>query len=1111
MTKVHQLLEQIGLERYSALFAENDIDDEIVTELEDADLKELGISLGHRKKLLKAIAGLSRSAPKAVVTPRVAVEAEHRQLTVMFCDLVSSTALSHQLDVETYRELIAEYQSAATGAIEQFEGYVARYMGDGILSYFGYPQAHEDDAERAVRAALLVVETIGGLSPRLGTRLGVRIGIATGPVVVGDVIGEGASEEHAVLGETPNLAARLQQKADTGVVLIAGHTKTLIGRLFECTDAGAYKLKGFEQRVRAWRVVAESAADSRFDATRSPDQVPLIGRDSEVQLLVDRWQRVLDREGQVVLLSGEPGIGKSRLVHALRQHTAEHAEVLQFQCMPFYTNRAFYPFIQHIQKAAGFAPNDDVSTRRAKLASWTGSDNFSAPDVLLSVSTLLSLSGPDDTIPERSPSAYKERISKILVERFTLTRNDRPLLILFEDVHWADPTTLDVLERLIAAVASHATLLVITHRPVFAPPWQGQGQITAHSLSRLGKRQATQLIEGVTGGRVLPEVLSNEIISKADGVPLFVEELTKTVIESGLLKKTVTRYLLSGPLPSLSVPSTLRDSLVARLDRLPLGKEVAQIASVIGRQFSHELLAAVSGLDDGDLREALIQLEESELIFRHGSETDPGFIFKHALLQDAAYDSLLTPRRQQLHADIAAELEELFPETVAVEPELMAHHLSAAGLYAEAVDYWQSAAHSALEQSAYPESLSHLDSALQTLDNLPDRSVLRETELDIQIARGGVLMVSAGYLEGETKVAFTRARDLSLQLGDQRKKFAALRGLHGIHMVRAELDTALDVATECLAIAVSQGQLAMEKLAHRLVGQTYCLRGDLSRAREHLEHSRTLDSADSQGAVAALVHGGGHRLMTPSFLSHVLWLQGFADQALWFAEAALGEEADSYGAFAQTAGMYFLSWVYAWRREFHRVETVTSQMSAIAEEHGITAWVSTAEILPDWPNLEADPTPKRTSLARRRLKEVRAAVGLRTAYKLGLLALAIADDDPSDALAIVEDALYRTSVTGECWSDAELTRIKGEIHLREHPPATQTALQCFREARAIAEQQGALAWELRATMSEARVLIEHGEPHQALESLRTCTQQFHEGFDTADLKDAQALVDSLTT
>ena len=622
-------------------------------------------------------------------------------------------------------------------------------------------------------------------------------------------------------------------------------------------------------------------------------------------MLLDRWSRAVDAEGQVVLLSGEPGIGKSRLMHALRERVeTDSPEVLQFQCVPYYVNSAFYPFIEHIQRAAGFAAGDDGEARRAKLETWVGADPSPPSDLFSSLCTLLSLTSSDNSTPERGPSAQKEHISQLLIERFTRSLSHHPMLIAFEDIHWADPTTLDILERLIDAVAGKSILLVVTHRPLFNPSWQGQGQITAHSLARLGKRQATQLIEAVTGGRSLPEVLSTEIVSKADGVPLFVEELTKTVIESGFLRKLPSRYTLDGPLPALSVPNTLRDSLVARLDRLSLGKEVAQIASVIGRQFSYELLAAVSGLEPDDLNRALGQLEKSELIFKHATDPEVGFIFKHALVQDAAYDSLLKSRRRQLHADIAAELEELFPETVAVEPELMAHHLSAARLYAEAVEYWQYAAQSALEQSAYPESLAHLDAALQTLDNVPNKDTLRQAELDIQIARGGVLMVSEGYLDRETRTAFTRARDLSRSLGDKHKNFAALRGLHGIHTVRAELDTALDVATECLAIAESEQQTAMQKLAHRLVGQTYCLRGDLAQARDHLERSLALDAVDTEGSVAALVHGGG-RLMTPSFLSHVLWLQGFADQALSYAETALGEEADSYGAFAQTAVCIF--------------------------------------------------------------------------------------------------------------------------------------------------------------------------------------------------------------
>ena len=1103
--KIQRLLARLGLTQHLQTFVDNDIDDDILVELDDADLKELGISLGHRKKILKALSE-DIVAPGAEAPP--ASEAERRQLTVMFCDLVASTALSTALDVEEYRELIGNYQNVARRAVGQFDGFIARYMGDGLLVYFGYPQAHEDDVERAVRASLSVVAAVSALATLAGEKLAVRIGIATGPVVAGDIVGEGASEELAVLGETPNLAARLQALAKANTVVVSRETRWLAGRLFRFERLGDFSLKGFETPVEAWQVVSEAVSESRFAATRITDGVPLVGRDSEIGLLLDRWERVLDAEGQVIVVSGEPGIGKSRLIHTLRQRVEASAHaVLQFQCSPYYASSAYYPFIDQIQRAAKFASDDDAEAKRRKLESWATNEARLNDDALGLLANLLSLStrASEDAAPG-STQAHKERTTELLVENIIGQARQQPLLILFEDVHWADPTTLDILRRLIDSAPEAAIALVVTHRPGFVPPWPASGQTTALSLSRLGKRQVTSLVTSVTEGRRLPEALMAEIVSKTDGIPLFVEELTKTVIEAGFLVAHDDRYALSGPLPSLAVPSTLRDSLVARLDRLGRVKEIAQIAAVIGREFSAELLAFASGLEKDVLDAALMQLCDSELISQREHGADALYVFKHALVQEAAYDSLLRRRQVQLHADIAAALEEHFPETASTEPELLAHHCVRAGQIADALEYWRAAAQLAVEQSAYQESLSHLDAARQSLEGLADRDMLRRAELELEIARGGVLMVSEGYLAKETERAFARAAEIAEVLGDQSRLFAALRGLHGVHIVRAEIATALQVAESCLDIAEAQREERAIALATRLVGQTQCLAGQLVAAREQLERSMTLSVAEESEDITALVHGGGYRTMTYAFLAHVLWLQGFPDQAVELARRGLGNARSQHGVFFITASMYFLAWLHGWCRDYESLQATTAEMGALAHEHKITAWESTAEILGDWPVLSVVGSAQANDSAEARLGDVRSSVGLRTPYKLGLLAIALRDG--GRAIELVDEAIALTATTGERWCEPELHRMKGDLLMR-HDADTRLAQASLETAHELAIEQQAKAWQLRSAMSLARLWVDDERKTEGRDLLRGVYDTFSEGFDTPDLIDARDLLSML--
>ena len=1102
---VTQWLEQLGLGQYKDVFTEQRIDREVLPDLTEADFEKLGIPLGPRKKLLKAIDALQDSSPQSRSIPIEDVAAERRQLTVMFCDLVGSTALAETMDLEEYREVLAAYQTESAKAIKRYSGYIARYMGDGLLVYFGYPQAHENDAERAVRAGLDLAAAVESLDTGQTAGLRVRVGIATGQVVAGDIVGEGTSEERAVLGETPNLAARLQSLSEPGWVMISSSTRRLTGRLFTCEDAGRHQLKGLSKPVQAWRVVCEAPSESRFEATRSPEDTVLAGRETECLLLLDRWERAKDAEGQVVLLSGEPGIGKSRLTHALRGRIdPDPYTLLQYQCSPHHVNSALHPFIEHIQRSAGFLQNDSVEQKHAKLETWLSETDQSNTDAVPLIAALLSVALPDRYAPlNLSAQRQKEKTIEVLTDRISVIASNTPVLLVFEDMHWADPTTLDTMSVVVDVTPSMAMLVVMTHRPEFVPPWQGRGHVTTHSLTRLGKKQVTEIVDGVTGGKSLPDGLLAEIVTKTDGVPLFVEELTKAVVEAGMVDGSTDR--ITATRPALSVPSTLQDSLVARLDRLAEVKNVAQVAAVIGREFSYEILAELMHLEAPLLDDALSRLQAAELIYGRGTAPETAYSFKHALVRDAAYDSLLKRRCEELHAELAGVLESRFPDTASQQPELLAHHYTAAGLVMEALDYWQRAAQHALERSAYLEALAHVESALALLKSHPQVERHQQRELEAQVLRGGALMATQGYLAPETARAFTRARALSQQVGDPRQSFRVLRGMHGIHFVKAELTTALDVAEECLRIAQGSDDSQPSSLAHRLVGQTLCMRGALSDAREHLEMALTLDTGRRSEKVAALVTGGGHRLMAPAFLAQVHWLQGFPDRALALATDSVRQAEEQFGAFAVTASMFFQCWIRGWRREYQELSELAERMQRLAREHEISEWVTTGGLFPDWPLLATGESFKAATLARQRLEAVREQSGIMAPFKLGLLAEALAAGGDNAALEVIDEALAMTE-NGEQWSVSELYRIKGKVLFAGDEAAAE---ECFHQALHFAREQGARSWELRVATTLAGFWCNRGKREQAHSLLAPVYDCFTEGFETADLKDAKSLLDRL--
>ena len=721
-------LHSLGMQQYEAAFRDNAIDAAVLPELTADDLKDLGVNLvGHRRRLLAAISGLrgeDRPAPAPADQTAPASAAERRQLTVMFCDLVGSTPLSARLDPEDLRGIIGGYHRCVTEVVEGFGGFVARYMGDGILIYFGYPQAHEDDAERATRCGLALVDRVPQLDQ--AEELHARVGIATGLVVVG-----GEVVEHDVAGDTPNLAARLQALAEPDTVVIAASTRRLTGELFEYRDLGEIELKGIAGPVSAWQALSPSAVASRFEALRGSALTPLVGRDEEVDLLLRRWARAKAGDGQVVLISGEPGIGKSRITAELegRLHAEPHLG-LRYFCSPYHQDRALYPFVDQLGRASGFVADDPPAARLEKLEALLARAAPPDKDAAL-IADLLSLPASErHPLPNLSPQHKKERTLEALIRQLEGLARQQPVVMVFEDAHWIDPTSLELLDLAVERVRSLPVLLIATFRPEFWPPWIGQPQVTMLTLNRLDRRDRTALVAQIAGGRTLPDEVVDQIVDRTDGVPLFIEELTKSVLESGV--------------PLVGIPTTLHDSLMARLDRLASVRLVAQIGAAIGRQFSYALLRAISDLPEDELQDSLARLAASELVFERGTPPDAIYRFKHALVQDAAHGSLLRGTRQQLHARIADALEAHSPELMDSQPELFAQHYAEAGLVAKSVAYWGKAGQRSAARSAMAEAAAQFQKALGLLALSPEQPERQRQELEFWSALGPVLSVVKG-------------------------------------------------------------------------------------------------------------------------------------------------------------------------------------------------------------------------------------------------------------------------------------------------------------------------------------------------------------------------------
>jgi class 3 adenylate cyclase/predicted ATPase len=1109
MLDVARWLAEQGLGHHAEAFAENGIAGDVLRDLTDADLKELGLNLGDRKRLLKAITALD--AGPVEPTPAVPREPERRQLTVLFSDLVGSTELSARLDPEEMREILRAYHHAVTAEVAHFEGHIAKFMGDGVLAYFGYPKAHEDDAERAIRAGLAIAGKVGDLAAG-GGKLSTRIGIATGWVVVGDLIGEGAAQEEAVVGVTPNLAARLQALAEPGGVVIAPGTRRLVGSLFELADLGVHDLKGFGEPVRAWRAVGAGVAESRFDALHGRHLIPLVGREEELRLLLARWRRAADGEGQVVLLSGEAGIGKSRIVQALREELAGQAYTpLSHYCSPYHTASALYPIIGLLERAAGFSRDDPPEARLDKLeALLARSTEFLAEAVPLIADALGLAADERYPSPILSPQRKAQRTLEVLVEQVEGLASRQPVLALYEDVHWIDPTTLAALGLLIDRVQRLPVLVVITFRPEFAPPWSGHAHVTQLSLARLTRRHGGTIVARLAGGKALPEEVLDEIVGRTDGIPLFVEELTKTVLESGLLQDAGDHFELAAPLPPLAIPSTLQDSLMARLDRLAPVKEVAQTAAAIGREFDHQVLAAVSSLPEQRLNDALDQLVAAELVFRRGFPPNATYNFKHALVQEAAYNSLLKGQRQQLHARIAQALEEKFPDVAANRPEVLARHLTDAELTQQAVGYWHKAGQQAAARFAHKEALAHLTKGLELLRSLPETADSAREEARLQIALGISLTATKGPAP-EVLAAYLRAQELAQQIGDTRQVYAAVWGHWYFNLLRMRFSTARDLSYELLELAKREQDKELLLQAHHAAWPILLCRGEILLCREHAEQGLGLYNRDEHRSHALRYGGHDPGACAQYHTALALWLLGHADQAVAMARDAVSLASELAQPFSLTLAVSHASYLHQCRGEPSIGREHAEATIALSVEQGFPHYRATGILMRGWAvaaqgDLEAGAAAIQEGLAALRA----AGANVRRSYYLALLAdvcrragrYDVAENAIAEAWAFSEES-------GERWWEADLYRLKGELLLAQSAANRAEAEGCFRRAVKVAHQQSAKAFELRATTSLARLWAEQGRRSEADDLLAPVYGWFTEGFDTADLKEAKGLLNEL--
>jgi class 3 adenylate cyclase/tetratricopeptide (TPR) repeat protein len=1035
-------------------------------------------------------------------------DTERRQITAVSCELIGQARQADGMDLEEWREAVDAFRRCVSQAIARHDGFVARYLGNTVLVLFGYPAAHEHDAERAVRAGLELCAAVRTLRAAVDAPMRCRVGVATGMVIIGD-IAEGGARAPEIVGNTPDLAVQLQASAQPDMVAIDRATRQLVGNLFDCRDLDAIEADGSTEPMRRWQVLGERVVESRFEALRGSALGALVGRDEEIDLLLRRWARAKAGDGQVVLISGEPGIGKSRIAESVlvKLKDEPHAR-LRYFCSPHHAHSPLHPFVAQLERAAGFEPGSSAQAKLERLAALLKPTARNAPLDLALIADLLSVA-KDGRYPDLvvSPQQKRERTFTALLDQLDGVAACSPVLIVFEDAQWIDPTSLDLLDRTIARVADLSVLLDVTFRSEFQPTWVGQAHVVLLPLRRLGRRDSVGILKSVSGGKALPEALVEQVLAHTDGVPLFIEELTKTVLESGLLRETADRYELIGPLPPLAIPSTLHASLLARLDRLGSAKKVAQIGAAIGREFSYELVAAVSALPERELKGALAKLVDAELLFQRGAPPHANYQFKHALVQDAAYGTLLRQSRRALHARIVETMESQFPEIAESQPELLARHCTEAGLIEKATGLWEKAGQRSLSRPAMAEAAVQLRNALDLLTKLPYSEERDRKELDLLVALGVALAGAKGYGGDELHQTNARARELSMR-GDTRHLIAVFHGSF-LSQLGRNVPAAPPIGEELLRLGRERGDIAAQIVAHRMMGIGFWHLGRPISCRAHLEQALALyDPTRHRSMQSDIAAARGHCL---EYLSLVLVPLGYAEQSnVRYQEARAETEqliAVNPRALRVSGGYFNGCVVQHLRRDVDRTGECADLLVEFARQNGLGPWAAAGKVWQGWVRFGRGEVEGALAQMREGLAEYRAAG---TPHVLYYFIMLLADVEATlgfreEGLAHQAEATILQDSLGARGFACDLLRIKGELLALSEDWTDAEA--CFRQSIALAREQEAPMWELRSAVGLSRLWAAHGRRAEIRNLVAPVYSRFTEGFDTSDLIDAKVLLD----
>lgn len=1098
MPVLKRWLDGLGLGQYRDVLADRDVDLGVLATLTEEDLRSFGLSLGHRRKLLGALRSAATGPARAA--------AERRQLTVLLCDLVGSSDLATRLDPEDMAAVMQEFQSACATVIKGWGGHVAQVRGDGILAYFGFPAAHEDDAERGVRAGLELVREVAKLMPRPNAPLAARVGIATGLVVIPDQSAGGPAQGSVAVGETPHLAARLQGLAAAGAVVIAEGTRRLVGDLFDLVDLGRHRIQGGAPPYVIWQVLGERRIESRFEALRGAGPTPLVGRERELEHLLQQFDSAIEGRGRVVLLVGEAGIGKSSILRALREQLSDRPHVrLNHYCSPSKRDTPLFPVIRLLERAADLRPGQSAEQQfdRLKAALAPGT-----PDVTRTAALLADLLGISirSVLSWKTPRERLRMTLDALIDQGALYAQERPVLAVYEDVHWIDPSSRELVERVVRAAATLRILMLVTARPEFAPPWDLLPHVTTLHLGRLDRAQSTALIDRMAAPKALPPAVAAHILEHGDGIPLFIEELTKGVLESGSLEDHGTHYDLVAPLCS-AIPLTVRDSLMARLDRLGADKEVAQVSAVVGRDFPLRMLATVLGREQQALEAVMNRLVRAGIMVRHGLRGDARYGFRHALIRDAAYDSLLTSRRREIHARVVEVLRAHFADLVAQRPEVLARHAALAGFARRAAIHWLRAGQRALACSATTEAVGHLRHAQEQLQTQPRDRRRMTTELAIQVALGSASVASEGHAALSTGQAYQRARELCRQLGPTPRLFPVLWGQWAHRTLRAELDQALAVGREFHQLAVRDGSPGAIQVAERTLGATQFWLGHPRIARTRVERALQLYDPVAHGRLA-LDYAADLRVVGRCHLSLSLFVLGEPERAARESQGAIDLSAQLDQVYGRAHAFEFACLLAVLRRDPALAGTMADALCDLAGEHDYPFFAAIAQMAGGWALARRGRPGHGIAPLVRGLGAYR-ATGARLHLCLFLSLLAEAQQSAGDTTAALHHAhaaLEQATQTGERWYLAEIHRLIANLTLAAFDHDHRHAERHLRQAIDIARAQGARTWELRAAVDLARLQRRRGRSAAPVDLLAPLMSWFEDRGELAEIDQARALL-----